>query len=144
VIGQFYRNGERISGADEHERGRTRAVLGCVRQSNYRTNHSASGAAVILWALYLAAVVYPDDDSLLASLKSIELRDTNQKSTLNLTAKLSLLLIESHLYTENRSPGIFKAAEASPTARGFLSIALSAATAQRGAVSLHFILGLTL
>jgi hypothetical protein len=91
VIGQFYRNGERISGADEHERGRTRAVLGCVRQSNYRTNHSASGAAVILWALYLAAVVYPDDDSLLASLKSIELRDTNQKSTLNLTAKLPSL-----------------------------------------------------
>ena len=92
MLGQLYRNGGRIPGAGEHGRGRTPAVLDYVPQSDYRTNHSESGAAVILWALYLAAVVSLGDDSLLACLKSIELRDTNQKSTLNLTAKLPSLL----------------------------------------------------
>ena len=91
VIGQLYRNGGQIPGTDEHARGRTRAVLGCEPQSDYRTNRSASGAAVILWAC-TSLLSSPDDDSLLASLKSIELRDTNQKSTLNLTAKLPSLL----------------------------------------------------
>lgn len=92
VLGQLYRNGGRIPGAGEHGRGRTPAVLDYVPQSDYRTNHSESGAAVILWALYLAAVVSLGDDSLLACLKFIELRDANQKSTLNLTAKLVSLL----------------------------------------------------
>ena len=69
VLGQLYRNGGRIPGAGEHGRGRTRVVLGCELQADYRTNHSESGAAVILWALYLAAVVFLGDDSLLAWLE---------------------------------------------------------------------------
>jgi hypothetical protein len=51
VLGQLYRNGGRIPGAGEHGRGRTRVVLGCELQADYRTNHSESGAATILWAL---------------------------------------------------------------------------------------------
>jgi hypothetical protein len=89
VLGQLYRNGGRIAGAGEHGRGRTRVVLGCELQADYHTSHSESDAAVTLWALYLAGVV--GDDSLLACLKSIEPCDTNQKSSLNATAKLPSL-----------------------------------------------------
>ena len=57
VLGQLYWNHGRIREAGEHERGKTPAVLGYVPQSDYRTNHSESDAAVILWALCLVAVV---------------------------------------------------------------------------------------
>ena len=57
VLGQLYWNHGRIREAGEHERGRTPAVLGYVPQSDYRTNHNESDAAVILGAFCLVAVV---------------------------------------------------------------------------------------
>ena len=42
--GEFLRVGE-------HEHDTIKAVLGCAPQSNYRTTHTRSGGAALLWAL---------------------------------------------------------------------------------------------
>jgi len=82
IPGEFPRVGE-------HEHDRTRGVLGCAQQSNYRTSYSGS-AAETLWIFRSAG--FFDVEALIPQRKFTRLNGRNQKWLLYLAAKIWISL----------------------------------------------------